>query len=92
MSIKKKEMYRHLAHKAQSCLNMKVLEKVIESSVKDIVRIDYRQFSFMAGRKHNGCSNFRSSSTARGILCQKYLSLHEALPSAHGPGKVMAEN
>ena len=101
MSMKKIEKYRHLAHKAQSCLtlllpdmricfnfstvcndtlvakglNMKVLGIVIESSVRNIVRIDYRQFSFMAGRQHNGC-NFHSSSTVRGILCRKTFHKH----------------
>ena len=39
---------------------MKVLERVIERRVRNIVKIDNMQFGFMAGEEHNRC-NFHCS-------------------------------
>ena len=39
---------------------MKILERVIERRVRNVVKIDSMQFGFMAGEKHNRC-NFHCS-------------------------------
>ena len=39
---------------------MKILERVIERRVRNVVKIDSMQFGFMAGKKHNRC-NFHCS-------------------------------